>query len=367
MRFRSILLAGLVSSLLAFVVHAQTPLGPVRDPNAISPALPPGHPDLPDMAPASQPSSHGSITIRAIQGTGGAPAVAGQPATVELFHRDRIIRKLDVKLDDKGTTVLSGLPLSLPFRPLVSIGYQNVIYRATGGVMDTDHPNQDVDLVVYQATEQPPAWRLHMRHVIVTPSPDGLKVTEMLALTNPTDRTWLGTPDGQGGRTTLSIVMPAGAEHLELGGDLPQQYTKFQDGKLMNTLPMPPGDAQLELNYFIHGKDGQAKLNVTAPGLVKRMVLFVPAEGASVKVTGLEDGGIHDAQDGKMQMYKGADLAAGHETVVTAILPAATVPAAAASSDAPKIIAGIGILVVLVVGAVFIVWKMPRPAKAKKK
>ncbi|MGE5609528.1 MAG: hypothetical protein ACM359_09765 [Bacillota bacterium] len=374
MRFPRTMLLGLSSALIATAAYGQAApksvLNPMMPPHVPSqlpaghPTLPAGHPDVSGMAPTTRPASHGGIAVRAIQGTAGGPAIANKDISIELYHEGKVIRKIDGKLDDKGILVVEDLPLSLPFQPVVTLSYQGVEYQTTGPVLDSLHPNQQLELAVYETTDQAPAWQVPMRHVLVEPTPEGLKVLEMLAFENPSDRTWLGTTDATGHRATLSMPMPAGIQNLQFGGDVHECCIKLQGGNLVNTMPLQPGAAQMQLTYLIPAKDGQASFNITAPGLVKNMILFVPQDGAAVKVDGLQAAGIRETGKGKMQTYRGADLQVGHQAVVTATLPVANTAASPVKTDAPKVIAGVGAGFILVIGAVVVLLKTPKLAKA---
>jgi len=336
-------------------------LGAVR---AAVAALPPGHPELPGIAAPTQPASHADIAVRVLQGTQNAAAVAGEPIAIEMYYQGKIIRKIDARLDDKGVALIDDIPLTLPFQPVLKVVHQGVEYQAVGDVADSQHPTQQIELTVYEASDQTPAWQLHMRHVIIDPSPQGVKVTEMLAMQNPSDRTWLGAADASGARVTMALALPAGTQQIELGGDLTHSFVKIENERLVSAMPLQPGWSQVQLTYRVPAKDGQVNLTFTAPGPVKQMILFVPQGGAVAKVSGLEALGVQETGKGKMQTFRGVDLAAGHQTVVIASLAAPPIRGGGAA-DVPKIIAGVGAGLILAVGVFIVLLRMPKPAQVK--
>ena len=337
------------------------------------PALPAGHPSISHAPPATQPThaqlapaSAGSIAVRARQGTQGGPAIAGGSAvSLELYHQGHVIHKADAKLDNAGIVIFESVPLAVECQPMVKVTYDGVEYQKLGQVMDSRKPSQQIDVNVFETTETEPAWQVHMRHVLVDPAPEGLKITEMVAVQNPTDRAWIGKPRGDGKRATIAIPIPDGATNIEFGEGLHGCCVKTEDGKLVNTMALTPGTSQISFSYVVPASSAKATIAVTAPVAVKHMMLFVPDNGTPVTVAGLDDLGLREMGKSKSRMFKGADLQPGHQTVLTVAVPAAAsaVASAAAGTNAPKVIAGVGVGAIVVVGAGLVLFKTPKKAQ----
>ena len=336
------------------------------------PALPAGHPPLAHVSPATQPTaSHvapaaaGSIAVRAKQGTQGGPAVAGgSAASFELYHQGQIIHKADGTLDNAGIVIFENVPLAVECQPMVKVTYNGVEYQQLGQVMDSRKPSQQIDVSVFETTETEPAWQVHMRHVLVDPSSEGLKITEMVAVQNPTDRAWIGKLRSDGKRGTIAIPIPDGATNIEFGEGLHGCCVKTENGKLVNTMALVPGTSQISFSYVVPASSAKATIAVTAPTDVKHMMLFIGDNGTPVSVAGLEDLGLREMGKAKTRMFKGADLKAGHQTVLTLAVPTASALAsAAAGTNAPKVIAGVGVGAIVVVGAALVLFKTPKKAQ----
>jgi hypothetical protein len=343
----------LLGGLLAAAASAQTTPPAVKTP--VPGMLPAGHPDI--AAPTTQPAAHGTLVIRARQGTKDGPALKGDPVIVELYHQDKIIRKIETVLDDKGMAVLTGLSLLLDFQPLVKVKHAGVDCQVVGRPMSKQQPNQQIEVPVYEVTEQDPGWQVHMRHVMLESTPQGLNVMEMLAIENPSDRTWLGTKAADGTRRTIVVPLSADIIEVRVNGDRYEGCIREKDGSIVDTQPLPPGVVQVQLNYSVPAKDGQVSLSAVAPALIKNMIVFAPEDGSIKKVEGLEATGTQDMPKGKMQMYRGMNLPAGHKTTVAAVLPMA--PVASGGGSVPKIIAAVGAGLILVVGIIIIMLKKP--------
>jgi hypothetical protein len=342
-----------------------------------APKLPSGHPDLSGL---TQPAgADGTLAIRVVQGTKGGPAVAGLPVKVNLLQRGKAIKKIDTKLDDRGVAVVSDIPLIPQVQPLVEVVYNGVPFRAVGQVMDDSRPAQQLNVKVYEVTDQKPAWSVQARHVILHPADGGVKVMEMLAVENPADRAWLGEVQKDGSRITLTLPLPTGAQQVQYNG-LADGTAMLADGKLLLTGPLPPEVSQLQYSYFLPARDGAIRLSVTAPGDVKQMTVFVPEYAFKPEVKGLEPAGSFDMEKGRALMFKGVDLKPGHEASVNlTILPGKRASAEGAMPEvdetvaqlqepakAPQIIAGVGGGIVLAAGTGYLLFKVPARAATRE-
>lgn len=346
----------------AFAEEPRLPAGHPQIPAAAKPVLPAGHPMLPSTQPAA---TSGSITVHAYQGTKGGPAIGGEKVTVELYHRGALLQAVEGKLDATGNTIISDLPLSLPFQPLIRVSHAGVDYSAIGNPMDTSHAGQKVELAVFETTEQAPAWTIQMLHLMVMPAEDGVHVVQMLQVQNPSDKAWVGDKVGDK-RVTLALSLPAGATDIEVGGALRDGCDQTPDGKLVNRLALSPGDSMMQVNYVLPLKDGQANLNLTAPWTTSQVMVVVP-DGTGVTAGGVESAGVQAMGKTRVQLFKAANLKAGDQITLTLTpgqaptkKPQALAPQ---TSNTPKVIAGVGGGLLLVGGTAFVFLKPAKTAK----
>ena len=309
--------------------------------------LPAGHPSMESLrAAASRPTGPGTLSIRAVQGTKGGPAIAGDAVTVEIYGEgSKIIKTLQTKLDAKGEASVE-ISLDVICQPVVRIMHGGVGYEGIGKVMDRTHGTQQIEMTLAEATEKQPAWEVKMRHVLVHVAPEGLHVTEMLSIVTPGDQTWIGT-EAAGRRTTLLVQLPAGARELNPTG-VPDSALEIRDGKLLSTMPLLPGPSEFQVEYVVPSTDGKAELTITAPAPVGQMYVFIPDDGSTVTTAGLDSMGVRKTGEGSKRAYKGANMKAGQEAKLTFSelkAPVTTQPVKksdAGSSHLPQIAAGVG-------------------------
>ncbi len=338
------------------------------------PPMPPGHPDVagvgmggmggmpaghpPMMPPATNPSTHGKITVRLVQGTQGGPAIGEAPLKVQLWHQQKVFRELDARTDKNGVAVIDQVPLNPPFQANVMLTYAGAEYSGLTSAMDSLHPEGKVDVTVYESTTEAPAWRVGMRHLRMERTEDGkgIFVWEMMAIENPSDKAWLGEARADGARVTLSIPLPPGARDLQVGRDLHQCCSTLKDGKLVTTQALLPAMTMAEFAYVVPLQQNKASVSIVAPAPVKHMIAMVAADGTLVEPTGMESQGAKDTREGQVQMFMAQDIGAGFEARLLLTTPARV---ASSGGNPAKVIAIVGVVLILLIGAGIVLFKGP--------
>ncbi|MHB1155577.1 MAG: hypothetical protein ACYC26_01930 [Phycisphaerales bacterium] len=382
---------------------------PARDGGGDAPArsLPEGHPQVPgaqmpaghpQTSPGQMPAGHpqvnseanntpftGSIAIKATQGTKDAAEPAGDAVRVDFYMRNKIVSTQEGKLDDHGVTIIENVKLLGPVQPLVTVTHAGVPYRSLGGPMSADRPDQMVRVTVFETTTESPAWQVGMYHVMIERTDKGLMVNQVLVISTPGDRTWIGSGDSH---DTLVIPLPANRTETYLGPGLQDESVKIEDQRVVDHLPLAPGDIQLQLAYIIPVNAGEASLEITAPAAVKQMVIFTPDDGSTITPTGAEAGKGMKMGPRSMRMFTAANMTTGRKvSLVFKGIPAApeapkatsdaggthehesadesTAPVQPSPGRSAKVIAGVGAGVLGVAVAVVLIVKKPgRSGKA---
>jgi hypothetical protein len=327
--------------------------------------LPAGHPDLATMkraAASTQPAVTGSLFIKAVQSTPGGPPAGADPVVIELLVGGRVLDHIEAKLDEKGTALVNAIPLQIKPQPVVRVTHAGVEYMATAEAMDPTMPNAELQVPIYEVTEQQPKWTIKMRHVMVEPTEGGLQVMEMIAIENPSDRAWIGEPTPDGKHATFTLDLPAGAEQIQLVGGLHDCCTKIEGTKLTNTMALVPGQTQFRVVYGLPATDGKAEITIASPAPTSHLMVMLPDDSTTVTTTGLESGGSVDMGKGKTRFYKATSVAAGTElklsvSNITAPVPKKLSSVGSGSTQAAQLVAGAGALVIVLFGAAFLFLK----------
>lgn len=328
----------------------------------------------PETAPSGDHSAHGPgawISIQAVQGTRNGPKITGGDVTVELFRQEGEPHRMKAQLDANGRAVLKDLPVKAPFQPRVTIEHGGAFYQVLGRVVDPAHPHQSITVKVYETTEQTPAWDIAMRHIMLSPVDDGLRVSEMVIVRNPADRSWLAPPNDHGFRASVAFDLPAGASDISLGGTLHMHWAKIVGHRLYHTRPLVPGASRLRLSYTMPATNGRARVEVVAPVSVERLTVLLPDDGTHFQAEGpqgaegLQPTSFSDPRMKDMRAYEApGELPAGQQTVliVSGLPRARTV--VDRSANLSKTLAAIGGGLALILCVVVLVIKPSKKRKA---
>jgi hypothetical protein len=320
-------------------------------------------------APASQDYTDlfgtgvtGTLTVKAVQGTRDGRPVGVNTIEVHLFHREQLVHKFEASLDETGSAVLENLPVGIGLTPVVRVSYAGVVYQEIGPLMDKDHRDATFSVTVYETTDVRPDWNVSMRHIMATPSPDGVSVEEMVVVENPGDRTWLGgAPGADGKRVAVSLTLPPGARNVKLDrGFHGWCCTAFADRTLGVQMPLMPGKASFRFSYDVPAESSRADLGVVSPVVTHRMVAFVADTGVKAEPVGLTSMGASAMGGLSVLSFQGQEVSAGQAAgVVLTGLPSAVNPVEGSSSIA-KVVAGVGIGIAVLIGGAVVLLRSKR-------
>jgi hypothetical protein len=212
--------------------------------------------------------------------------------------------------------------------------------------------------------------------MMVQPTAGGVEVLEVVAVENPTDRAWVGVPRADGKKESLKLALPAGTKDVQLMEGFHDCCTQVDASGVSNAMPMLPGVTQFKLGYIVPAKEGKVEVTALSPAPIKMMMVLVPNDGSAITAQGLEGPAVVNMGRGDVRYFKGNGIAAGKELKIT--LPvSATASAAAGTSAKPqaaetdasqmaKIVAGLGGLVVFLVGGMLMFLRAPKSSKGSK-
>lgn len=269
----------------------------------------------------TQPAGSASISIQAVQGTKDGPKITGGKATIKLYRGRGIEPEvLEANLDEHGTGLLENLSLARPFQPVVTIEHAGVSYQAVGEPMTPASPSQKIEVTIYETTDQRPELMIQMRYVRADATPEGLHIADMMIVNNPTDRAWLGSAGPDGKRSAMWVALPAGAKDIAMDGDFHECCARVEDGKVVSSAPLVPGQSQFSLEYMVPGDGGLASVTIDAPAPVRGMTVMVPEDQVgNIRVEGLEKSKTFPPKGMgvALRSFKGEGIVPGRKIVLT--------------------------------------------------
>lgn len=317
----------------------------------------------------------GKLAIKAVQGTPDGPAIIDAPVEVQLYHRGMMIETINTKLDEYGIVMIEDLPLAMDIQPVVLISHADLTYQKVGAIMDRANPEQTVEVTCYELTDEQPLWKIRMRHVMLSPAPDGsdgLHVTEVMMVENLGDRTWAGSVRaGLERPVTTAFTLPDGAMGVSLGRgfhdwccttlDEQPGRTNSTRHALLNHLPIMPGATEMIFSYILPTRRGAATIDITAPnapGGVDQVMVLVPDNLQATSVVGLEVGGSDRMGQMPVTRYMAAGVSPGETMSLTLTGLSSSADSALATASFAKTVAAIGVIVV-VIGALWLIFSRP--------
>jgi hypothetical protein len=264
------------------------------------------------------PDAKGTLVVRAIQGTRDGPPVTGDKIVVDLIHRGRAIERFERTLDSEGKAVLANLPVGAGVRPLVRVEHAGVTYDTIGPRMHAGPPDHQLQVLVYESTEQRPPLVLRARHLVVRRTPEGLYVKEMMVLDNPTDQAWVGAENDTARPSTLEIDLPIPEQNgrVDFFKGFSESHTRLAKDRLISTHAIAPGKSQFVFGYLVPVPGSRATLEVVHPAETDQIALVVPENGMQVKADRLGSGETLQMGPGVMRLFKGTDFKAGKRLII---------------------------------------------------
>lgn len=368
-----ILFLGLATSALADEAKPAATPGAAA-PSAATPAA--------TTAPAAKGSIKGTVT----NNTKGGGSVAGLDVNLYVYQGQTQSGKQAIKAGQDGKFSFDGVDTGQEFTYLVHTQYQGADYASDPITFPSGSTDQTVDLEVFDATTSDESIKTSARHYLLEPQPDGLYVSEIAIISNSGDKTYVGSKDvHQGVKETLRFTLPQGAQNVEYGGGMMGTRVFQDNGDLVDTWPLYPGDSQRIFRYEIPvSNDAAAFISKLAVDTGKVNAL-IPDVGVGITVSNLPNKSNQDIQGEKYLLFSGDNVAAGtqlefkldHMSKAPAapVQPApgqATAGQAAPGQTAPgwqamlPLFAGSGIIAVVAIASVVVMLVRRRRGGAKR-
>jgi hypothetical protein len=193
--------------------------------------------------------------------------------------------------------------------------YNNIAYFGdldTAIVLSAERPEADVNITIYETTEDPSDIRIERLHIVLDFVPGQVQVAELYILSNDGEQAYGGTLEGG----TLPLTEPPNAISFQPGGD-PGRYLSLADG-IADTMPIPPGQGTMEsVIVYELAYDGELELSRPLPFDVSKVNVFLPAQaGIEVSGDGIRSGEPFQSQGALMDTFLADDLAAGEKLVL---------------------------------------------------
>jgi hypothetical protein len=331
----------------------------------------------PDAAAAATPAASGvkgtiSGTVQNL--TAGGSSVAGTDVNLLIYKGQDQSDKQTTKAGQDGKFSFQGLETGTDYTYLLHVPFQGADYAAEPINFPKDSTTQESDVQVFDPTTDDKVVSSPARHYLLEPDQDGIIVSEILIVTNNSDKTYVGSKEVQPGlKETVRFFVPDGAQDVQYGGGMMEGRVFPVDGGMVDTWPVYPGDSQRVLQFRIPAKGDAASFTTKLPMDTEKVNVLTPDAGMGVSVTNVPNKSNPEIQGEKYLLFSGDKIAGGTEIQIKVdhISKAAAASGAAGGASAPQetqtlpLVAGGVIVVLAIVAAALIVRRRrSRPARA---
>lgn len=211
---------------------------------------------------------------------------------------------------------------------------------------------------------------IEQAHIFVTPLQEGLEITEYYLLSNRGTEIYLGTEDQSSGeRTTVVFPLPASAADLRfVEQEEPGERYRVHEEGIADTLPIPPGQATVEVgfDYTLPYEVGESVVR-EFPLRVEALVLIVPGERLAIEGSQLDYRGPLEMEEMAVDTYAAGPLTAGEQISFRVVLKGAgeETPVVPATGGQPTREIGLGLVALAgAVVAAYTLWSGEKPSSA---
>ncbi len=281
---------------------------------------------------AQQPAGQGVIEGRVVMLSRGSTASLGNlPASLFTYiNGARQVPPAVGQTDAQGRVRFENLQTGSNYTYTLIIRFQDSFYRAESVAFAPNSASAQAMINVYDSTADTRALRIEQRHVIIerdTQEPV-LNIAEIYLLRNEGDRTIVGAPDSNANnkRVAFRAVLPPGALVDSVEGRQGNEDVFQANNQLLDTLPIPPGEASFIFTYRLPYQRSTVALGFTAPYSVPALSMLV-APNITVRSPRLVAQGSRQMGSRTMQFFAARDLAADSTLAVElGNLPAPLIP-----------------------------------------
>ncbi len=306
-------------------------------------------------------TNDGVIEGQLVNGTASGGSTAGQVVNLDMYVGSAAEpTTVSTKSDAQGRFTFKDLDRSAGSSYQVKVNFQEADYASDYLAFNEGSPTLSTNLTVYDSTTSMAAIDIALQHTVVYVGAGTLEFKEYILYTNKSDKTYIGNPGSYAGgkRETLSLVLPATAADIQLGGTLMQCCVFSSPNGLVDTMPLLPGEREIVYGYKVNtpAKEYVASRQIDVPILSYNFL--VQGAGINVASDQLQPGEPLTIENAQFQHLAGANLGPG-DTISVRI---AGLPQRAQSSLIWVFLA----LGVLIVGSGLVyVRQRGEPAKAK--
>lgn len=310
----------------------------------------------------------GKVSGKVVDQNKGSAVTESQEVMLHIWdEQNNEINMLHAQSASDGSFLFTGVNLQPQYVYGTMAVFDGVTYLSQV-VPPKEGSNQlDLDVPVYETTQDASAIQIRQMHVLFEFAPDGLQTTEIFALSNTGIRTVKDAVKLDDGKTaTLRYPLPQDADYIFFQPDTSDRFVRFTGGFADTSPLMPGGEGDRFAVQYMVPYSGSRSFDYKAPANIQAFNFLLPQNsGVQLKGDGLQGPQPVTLDAGKSyEVYALSDLRAGQTVHVTLTGKPSTKSSGAASTtgnlNLPLALGG-GFLGFAMIGAGFWWWRRPQP------
>jgi mono/diheme cytochrome c family protein len=228
---------------------------------------------------------NGRLSVRVRNETTGA-ILAGAVVDLLIFEGTTLIHQRRATADAEGVARFEGLPTETSWAFVATTVHNEIPFESGLLQFEPTQSSLEAALPVYEPGARQEDVRITRGHwVLSIEDMRTLNVGELYAFVNTSDRVYTGELDANGHRVVLALELPPNATNIGVEGD--SEGTRFirLGNRLVDTLPLPPGQRQVLLRYSLPVQDGAVELGHPIGYPVDNLNLLAPDIGIRIEAS----------------------------------------------------------------------------------
>jgi hypothetical protein len=230
------------------------------------------------ISDAALPSpATGIVQGAVVDGSRGGALMEGVDVVLRAGTGGELVPVAQSTTDLYGKFVFSRLPIEPNLEYVAGADRDGVHYPGQRVQLGPNGLLGHVRIVTYEAVAAPcPLVALrHKMDVLV--QHDVMEITESIAISNPTQQTFVGQKAGDELPVTLQLSLPRDFDRVTFDSEFYGRRFRVVDGRLVTDIPWPPGRREVRFTY---------RVPVHESGGVLRRLLDLPTSDVTVRAQG---------------------------------------------------------------------------------
>ena len=214
------------------------------------------------------PHSFAAVTVRLHNGTAAGGDVAGDSVKLTVDAQGRPVASMEGEADAEGKAVFENVVTGNGIAAVAQARHGDMSFGGEALNLEPGKTSFETVVEVYEVSTDNTQLSVGSHHFILRAQGNSLVITEVMQLTNPTDRAVSSaTKDADGKPQVVHVYLPAGHHNFNAGEYFVADALIFTPEGFYDTMAIPPGTYRAVFAYEIPitGKTTEIRKTMSMP------------------------------------------------------------------------------------------------------